>query len=312
MNQETQAVTGAFGYTGRYIAQELLDEGKEVITLTNSPRRADPFAGKVKAYPYDFDDPEGLVASLSGAAVLYNTYWIRFGEKGFGYDRAVENSKRLFSAAKKAGVKRVVHISVTNASEDSELPYFSGKAKVEKALAQTGPSYAILRPAALFGGDGILINNIAWMLRILPVMGIFGDGKYRLQPIYVGDLAEIAVKQAGRTENTIINAIGPETFAYEDLVRMIGRTIGKERPVVHIPPALGLLAGRLLGPVLRDIVVTKDEVKGLMENKLYVDAPPAGSTSLTAWVREHRDGIGRKYASELARRRDRVKPYGAP
>jgi NADH dehydrogenase len=311
MNKEIHAVTGAFGYSGRYIAQLLLDQGKEVITLTNSPGRANPFGGKVKAYPYDFDDPERLGDPLSGAEVLHNTYWIRFAEKGFGYDRAVENSRKLFSAAKKAGVRRVVHISVTNPSEDPGLPYFSGKARVEKALVETGLSYAILRPAVLFGGEGILINNIAWMLRLLPVATILGDGKYLLQPVYVGDLAKIAVEQAGRTGNTIINAIGPETFAYEDIVRMLGREIGKERPVVHVPPAVGLMAGRLIGAILRDIVVTRDEVKGLMENKLYVDAPPAGTTSLTAWVKENRDKIGLRYASELARRRDRVKPYSA-
>lgn len=296
------AVTGAFGYSGKYIAQRLLDAGLPVITLTNSLHRPNPFGDRVKAYPFNFDQPAELTRALQGVAVLYNTYWVRFNHKTFTHARAVENTLKLFAAAKEAGVRRIVHISITNPSADSPLEYFSGKARLEQALIDSGLSYAILRPAVLFGKEDILINNIAWMLRRLPVFGVFGDGRYRVQPIYVDDLAQIAVEQGGKAENVILNAIGPETFTYRDLVKTIGAIIGKPRPVISVPPGVGYLVGRLLGYAMRDITLTREEIRGLMADLLYVDAPPAGQTPLTTWARENAAVLGLHYANELARR----------
>jgi len=177
----------------------------------------------------------------------------------------------------------------------------------------SGLSYAILRPAVLFGKEDILLNNIAWMLRRLPVFGVFGDGRYRLRPIYVDDLASLAVEQGRKRENVIINAIGPETFTYRELAAMIGRMIGKRRLIVSVPPWLGYIFAWLLGRLVGDVLITKDEIKGLMADLLYVDAPPAGNTSLTEWVQAHADTLGQHYTSELARRRDRVSAWpGSP
>ena len=224
------AVTGAYGYSGKYIAQRLLDEGQTVVTLTNSLSRDNPFGDRIKAFPFHFDEPDLLAEQLRGASVLYNTYWVRFNHRLFKHADAVRNTLALFKAAKRAGVERIVHVSIANASEDSPLEYFRGKAVLEKALVESGISYAILRPAVLFGKEDILINNIAWSLRRLPVFGVFGDGRYRLQPIYVDDLAGLAVEQGKSRENLVINAIGPETFTYRELVATIGQLIGKQRP----------------------------------------------------------------------------------
>lgn len=301
-SQETHAVTGGFGYSGRYIAGRLLDAGHRVITLTNSRPLTDPFAGRVRAYPLSFDRAESLAESLRGVRVLYNTYWVRFNHRGFTHAEAVRNTLRLFTSARQAGVERIVHVSITNPSEDSPLEYFRGKAHLEAALRESGLSYAILRPTVLFGQEDILINNIAWMLRRFPVFGVFGDGQYRLQPIYVDDLAELAVVQGTRSENAVVEAIGPETFTYRDLITTLGRIIGCPRPMVSLPPALAYAVGRVMGTVLGDVVITRDEIQGLMEGLLYVNAPPAGSTPLTAWARQHRETLGLRYASELARR----------
>lgn len=299
------AVTGAFGYSGKYIAQRLLDGGHEVVTLTNSPNRENPFGGRVKAYPFNFGSPDALTESLSGVEVLYNTYWVRFNHRSFTQADAVANTRVLFAAAKEAGVRRIVHVSITNPSIDSPLEYFRGKAELERALRETGVSYAILRPAVLFGGEDILVNNIAWTLRRLPIFGVFGDGSYRMQPIHVQDLADLAVRQGESTENLVVNAIGPETFTYKDFVRTVGRIIGKPRPVVGVPPALGYVASWFVGKLMNDVMITRDEIRGLMADLLYVDSPPAGHTRLTDWAREHADSLGRRYASELARRRNR-------
>ncbi|MBU1318161.1 MAG: NAD(P)H-binding protein [candidate division Zixibacteria bacterium] len=303
------AVTGAFGYTGKYIANELLDKGYSVITLTNSADRSNEFAGRVKAFPFDFDEPDELANSLRNVEVLYNTYWVRFNHRLFKHCDAVENTLVLFEAALKAGVRRIVHVSITNPSEESPLEYFSGKAKLEKALIERGLSYAILRPTVVFGREDILINNIAWMLRKFPLFGVFGDGGYRLQPIYVQDLAELAVDWGARNENSIVNAIGPENFTYRELVETVGRLIGVNRRIISIPPTLGYLTGRILSMFKGDVTITREEIEGLMADLLHVDTPPTGSTKLTDWIKEHSSTVGMQYTSELARRLDRQAAY---
>ncbi len=303
MDQPLHAVTGAFGYSGKYIAQRLLEAGCQVITLTNSPRPDRPLSAQIQTYPFNFESPGQLIQSLQGVSVLYNTYWVRFNHRQFTHADAVKNSLTLFNAAKEAGVKRIVHVSITNPSLDSPLEYFSGKAKLEKALQELGLSYAILRPTVLFGQEDILINNIAWALRRLPVFGVFGDGQYRLQPIYVGDLAKLAVEQGQQTGDVIINAIGPETFTYKGLVEEIGRIIGHRRPIISVSPSLGYLAGVIIGKLVNDVFITRPEIDGLMNNLLYVDSPPAGSTKLTDWCKLHAQTLGRQYASELGRRK---------
>jgi uncharacterized protein YbjT (DUF2867 family) len=273
------------------------------VTLTNSSASRNPFGDRIRVVPLNFEDPGKLSESLRGVSVLYNTYWVRFNYARFSHAGAVRNTRILFDAAKAAGVKRVVHISITNPSINSDLEYFRGKAELENALKESGMSYAILRPAVLFGKEDILVNNIAWMLRRFPVFGVFGNGTYRLQPIYVDDLALLAVTQADLTERTVINAIGPESFTYRQLVQTIGRIIGKPRPIISIPPWLGYYLGSLMGKIVGDVILTRQEIIGLMRGLLCVDSPPAGETRLSEWASEHRTSMGVQYASELARRR---------
>ncbi len=306
---QLHVVTGAFNYSGKYIAARLLKEGHRVRTITNSPNRQNPFGGQVEARPYSFDDLDKLVDSLRGATVLYNNYWVRFNYKDFQHSEAVQNTLKLIAAAKQAGVERVVHISITNPSEDSNLTYFAGKARLERALRESGLSYAILRPTVIFGKEDVLINNIAWTLRRLPVFGVFGDGNYRLQPIYVDDLAALAVAQGKVRENRIIDAIGPETFTYRELVQTIGALIGARRWIVSVPPSFGYLVGSIISRMQGDVFITREEIEGLMQNLLYTPSPPVGTTKLTDWVHEHRDTLGVKYANELARRKNRTEAY---
>ncbi len=302
-------VTGAFGYSGKYITARLLDAGHEVHTLTNSPERENPFGGRVSATPLCFDDPKRLVEALRRADALLNTYWVRFNHRNFTHAMAVENTLKLFAAAREAGVRRVVHLSIANPSEQSDLEYYRGKARLERGLTNSGLSYCILRPTVLFGKEDILVNNIAWTLRHLPVFGVFGDGQYRLQPIYVDDLAALAVEHAAPAENEVIDAIGPETFTFRELVQTIARIIGKRRPVVSVPPWLGYLAAWVLGKMMGDVFLTREEIKGLMRGLLATASAPAGRTRLSDWAREHAGSLGRRYASELGRRKDRRRSY---
>ena len=293
------AVTGAFSYSGKYITWRLLERREEVITLTGHPNRPDPFNGQVKAYPLDFDEA-GMTKSLQGVDVLVNTYWVRFDKGENTQPRAVENTKKLVNAAKAAGVKRIVHISIANPSADSHLPYYWGKAANEKAVIESGLEYVILRPTVLVGGgEDILINNIAFLLRHLPVFFIPGDGSYGIQPVYIEDLADLAVEGVYSRENYIIDAVGPDSYTFKSLVKLVGETIGVKRPLISLPPRLALLAAQILSLFVNDVILTPEEVDGLMANLLVSKEPARGKTRFDEWLAKNKDKVGTKYASEL-------------
>ena len=294
-------VTGAFGYTGKYITRRLLDMGVKVKTLTGHPDRPNPFEGAVTAEPFNFERPAELAKQLSGVSTLYNTYWIRFDRGQVTFESAVENIKSLIHAAQQAGVTRLVHVSITNPSSKSPLPYFRGKGLVEEAIMASGLSYAILRPTVVFGVEDILINNIGWLLRKFPVFIAPGKGDYRLQPIFVDDLAELAVQAGINREDQVLDAAGPELYTFDELVRLISDAVGGQARIVHASPALALLLSRVVGRVTGDVVLTKEEVDGLMAGLLVSSSTPLGKTSFNDWIRENGDLIGRNYTSELRR-----------
>ena len=299
----THVVTGASGYTGRYIARLLLDGGTAVRSLTGHPERPSPLGDRVVTYPYSFDDPGALARSLEGADTLFNTYWVRFARGELTHDRAVRNSRALFEAARRAGVRRVVHVSITNGSADSPLPYFRGKALVEEALRESTLSHAIVRPALIFGREDILLNNIAWMLRRFPVHPIPGDGRYGVQPIFVEDLARLAVELGAGGDDVEVDAVGPEVLAYEEMVRLIARKTGARARMVHVPPWAALAGAWLAGLLVRDVVLTREEIDGLTAGLLVSrsgEAPP-GTTRLSDWLDDNAELLGRGYTSELAR-----------
>jgi NADH dehydrogenase len=294
-------VTGAFGYTGKYIAHRLLSMGMRVKTLTTRTDRPDPFGGQVSVSPLNFDDAREMATNLEGADVLYNTYWVRFPRGGLTFDRAVHNTRVLVKAAEDAGVRRIVHISITNADSGSHLPYFKGKGLAERAVKDSGMSHAIVRPTMIFGREDILLNNIAWFLRRSPVFAVFGAGGYRVQPVFVDDVAELAVR-AGQTDEALeLDAAGPETFTFDELVRLTARSVGSRARLLHVRPGLGLLLGRLMGYAVRDVVITRDEIEGLMAGLLVSDKTPECTTSLPVWLRENGETLGKSYASELRR-----------
>jgi uncharacterized protein YbjT (DUF2867 family) len=294
-------VTGAFGYTGRFITRRLLEAGREVRTLTGHPGRPDPFDGKVSVLPFAFDDPPALAAGLRGAEVLYNTYWVRFPDREVAFDQALRNTRALLQGAKEAGVRRVVHISITNPSRDSPLAYFRGKALAEEAVVRSGVSHAVIRPTVIFGEGDVLINNIAWLARRLPLLGVPGPGGYRVRPVFVGDVADLAVDAGGREDNSVTDAVGPETYTFDELVRLVARAVGRRARLVHLPPTLLIGLVKILGLALRDVLLTVDELRGLMAGLVATEGPPTGATRLSEWLDEHAGDVGRVYASELAR-----------
>jgi uncharacterized protein YbjT (DUF2867 family) len=298
---ETIVITGALSYTGKYAARVLLDRGYQVRTLTHHPQRPNPFGERVAVFPYNFERPEELRKSLKGASTLITTYWVRFPRGGATFETAVRNTRTLIQAAKEAGIKRIVQVSIANPSLESPLAYYRGKAQVEQAVTQSGMSYAILRPTVIFGAEDILINNIAWFVRRFPAFAIPGDGRYGIRPIFVEDMARLLVDAADRAQNEVINAVGPETFEFQELVRLIARSVGRAGRMVRVPMSAAYVSTVLMGWFVGDVVLTWEEYRGLVMDLLRVDGPAAGETRLSGWLRRNGDSIGRKYASEVAR-----------
>ncbi len=308
MNEEFHVVTGAFGYSGRWIAKELLSRGKKVKTLTNAIGRDDPFNGRVEVLPIDFSDHDSLVLSLKGAEVLYNTYWVRYKNQkgGYAHDLAVENIRKLFLAAEEAGVKRVIHFSVAHPHKAPDWSYFRGKVEVEKFLTESSLSYAILRPTVFYGGErDVLINNMAWLIRKFPIFGVFGMGNYHIQPIHIADVARVAVNQGESSRNIVLDVAGPETFSYRDYVKLLAKSLGVRRMIIPVPPFIGLLVGKIVGIFLQDIVITNAEIKGLMQGLMATDEKPLGSIKFSEWITNNNTNLGEKYHNDLKERRYR-------
>ena len=293
-------VTGAFSYTGSYIARRLLEQGREVTTLSRAPAPEHPLARSVRTAPLDFADPAGLAEALRGAETFYNTYWVRFPHGDLTFERAIENTRALFSAAASAGA-RIVHVSVSNPSQDSPLPYFRAKAQLERELAETAPSYAVIRPTLIFGREDVLVNNIAWILRRFPFFLVPGTGRYRVQPVSAEDTAALAVEAGGSSDNMTLDAAGSETYAFEELVRMVADAIGSRARIVHARAGLALGLSKVVGWMCRDVVLTREELDGLMASLLVSAHPPRGKMSFLAWLRASAPTLGRKYVSELER-----------
>jgi uncharacterized protein YbjT (DUF2867 family) len=297
----TVVITGALSFTGKYATQLLLDRGYTVRTLTYHQDRPNPFGNSVRILPYNFERPQDLRHCLEGASTLINTYWVRFPHGNSTFETAVRNSRTLIQAAKDAGIQRIVHVSIANPSLESPLAYYRGKAEVESALVSSGLSHTILRPTVIFGTEDILINNIAWFVRRFPIFAIPGNGRYGVRPIYVEDMARLLVDAVEESGNSIRNAVGPEAFSFEDLVKLIARSMDRSVRLVHVPTIAAYSATWLVGWVVRDVILTREEYQGLMANLLSPEGPSTGNTRLSEWLTKNADRVGKRYASEVAR-----------
>ena len=295
------AVTGAFGFTGRALAGRLLEDGHEVVTLTRRSGAGDPLAPRIAVLPFDTTRPDALAANLAGVDTLFNTYWLRFPRGGATFEGAVARSAVLFRAARDAGVRRLVHVSVVNAAPDAETPYVRAKAALEEVVRSSGLDWVIVRPTLTYGPGDILINNLAWALRRLPIYGLPGLGRYTVQPVHLDDLARICMEAATGEPGRVIDAAGPETLTYRALVDLVRDAVGSRSLVLPMPGLVVLATAKLLGVVLRDVVLTRDEIRELTSSLLTSHDPPLGTIRVTDWVRANADALGRRWSSELAR-----------
>lgn len=301
MSDPLDVVTGAFSYTGAAIAGQLLERGRRVRTLTGHPDRRHRLRSRVETTSYRFDDLDALTASLQGATTLYNTYWIRFPYRGVTFLQAVAHSRLLFEAARRASVERIVHVSISNPSLTSSLPYFQAKALTEDDLADSGVPWAIVRPTVVFGEGDILVNNMAWLLRRFPVFAVAGDGFYRLRPVHVDDVARLCIEVGEASSGKIIEAVGPETFTFEEMVGVVRDAVGSRARLVRLPSRVVVVLSRVVGMAVRDVLLTAEELAGLMAELAVTEGPATGQVVFSEWVAAHADRLGIRYASELGR-----------
>jgi uncharacterized protein YbjT (DUF2867 family) len=295
-------ITGASGFIGGAIAERLVDRA-EVRGLTSHPAK-NRFGDRVRSFAYDFDDPARMAPAFDGVDVFVNSYYVRFNYGGLTFETAVDRTRALLARARSAGVPKIVHVSVSNASESSDLPYYANKARIERLVAQSGIDYTILRPALVVGPGDILVNNIAYFLRRLPVFTIFGDGSYRAQPITVDAFAGIALDAVdGGHRNATLAVAGPSDWAFLDMVRAIRAAVGSRALIAHAPAWVALAGLRVAGVFLRDVVLTSDEVKGLTREYLCAADPLRRGADFADWLRQPGVAVslGARYESELAR-----------
>jgi NADH dehydrogenase len=295
-------VTGAFSYTGSHIATQLLAGGERVRTLSRRPEPGHPLSGRVEHGTLQFSDVGRLRADLRGADTLYNTYWIRFPRDGVTWDDVLANTRTLLGAAREAGVRRVVHLSVTGADERSPLPYYRAKALAERAVREAGlASHAIVRPTLVFGRGDILVTNIAWLLRRLPVLVLPAGGAYRLQPVAVEDVAALAIALGRRGDDVTRDAAGPETMTFAALIRAVRAATGARCRLARAPAGAALALSAVAGRVLGDVLVTRDELAGVMAGLLVSREPPAGRRRLAGFLASEGEALGRAFVSERRR-----------
>jgi uncharacterized protein YbjT (DUF2867 family) len=294
------AVTGAFSFTGRAIARQLLAEGSEVVTLVRrpAPPDADP---RIRTAPMAFDDPVALAAAFAGVDTFYNTYWIRFERGETTFDEVIRRTRLLLTAASQAGVRRVVHVSVVNAGPTAPTKYFTAKARLDDVVRGSGLSHAIVRPTLTFGPGDILVNNLCWVLRRFPAFAIPGDGEYRLQPVHVEDVAQIAIDAGRRHRDLEVEAAGPDILTFNQFVRLLAEAVHSRAWLFHAPRPVSYLGSRVLSLLVRDVMLTRDEVTELTASILVSAQPPKGRIGLPAWASVHADELGRTYHSELDR-----------
>jgi NADH dehydrogenase len=233
--------------------------------------------------------------------LFINTYWIRIPWGGQTFDTAVHNSKLLLGAAKEAGVARVVHVSVSNAALGTNLGYYAGKNRVESYIRAELDNYAIVRPTLVVGPNDVLSNNIAWFLRHFSFFPVPDGGGCRMQPITLADTARIIVEAGESQENQQIDAAGPDIMSFREYLLLLQTACGVRRWMPAVPGWLALLILKPIEVLLRDIVLTKEELLGLEQELLVSKQAPLGTAHVDEWLMANGSAMGRTYVNDLRR-----------
>src|SRR5271166_3636123 len=236
-------VFGGSGFVGRHIVRALARRGWRVRVAVRRPGLAmflqtTGVVGQVLPVQANLRYPASVAAAVAGAEMVVNAVGVQ-GEKGAQTYRAVhvEGAKTIATAAKKAGVESLVHVSGIGADAKSVSPYIASKGLGEAATLDQFPNAVILRPSVVFGPEDDFFNRFAALARVFPVMPLFGGGQTRLQPVYAGDvaLAAAAALAGGARQGAVYELGGPEVMTLREIAELVLKTIDRRRPLVGVP-----------------------------------------------------------------------------
>jgi uncharacterized protein YbjT (DUF2867 family) len=279
------AVTGASGFVGRHITALLARRGHQVRALLRRDDRGRAAAGlPAERTVGDLADPAVLAAFTRGADVIVHLVGI-IVEAGAATFEAVhvEGTRRLLTAAREAGVRRFVHMSAVGARDEAGATrYHRTKWRAEELVRSSGLSHAIFRPSIISGPENRPIRTLARLHRWSPLVPVFGDGRFPMQPVWIGDVALAFALAAERPAlGGVFELGGPVAVTYEEFVRAIGRAAGHPRPLVHVPLAVARAAAAALGVMGPLAPLTRDQLRMLVEGS----ATPANALESTFGIR---------------------------
>jgi len=267
-------VFGGTGFVGRRIVRRLSESGVTVRIASRHPGR--PEGSNVEQIAADARDERSVEAAVMGADGVVNaiSLYVEHGRDTF-HAVHVEAAARIARVARRAGAKRFVHLSGIGADVASSSPYIRNRGVGEAAVQAAFPGAVIIRPAVMFAPDDAFLTTILRLLRTLPAYPLFGDGRTRLQPVFVDDVAAAIARILGQTQSPypIYELGGPRVYSYEELLRTIARTAGLRPRLVRIPFAFwNAIAG--LGEILPQPPLTRNQVELMQIDTTASDSRP--------------------------------------
>jgi uncharacterized protein YbjT (DUF2867 family) len=269
------AIAGGSGFIGGAIVRRLLGAGFPVRLLTRNPARAQQRFGSsnIEFFRSDLTDSRSLRVPLAGVgaiinAVQFDGYPVENPRRGLTFERVdYGGTCALIEMADHRSVTRFVYISGASANPSATHPAFRAKGRAESALRNSGIPFTIFRPAVVYGPGDRVVAMFAQMLRLSPLCVIPGDGRQRVQPLMVDDLAECVVRALEAPHNGAFEIAGPETMTLDDLAKLLMELTGHRRLIVHVPGALVRAAGALAEAIPAQIF-SRDAAAFLMTDYL--------------------------------------------
>ena len=258
-------VTGGTGFVGGHVVTALLDAGKPVRCLVRDPGRAGELKGLgSELVEGDMTEPETLRGAVEGVESVVHLVAIRQGKRSEFEAVMSRGTRALLDEARRAGVRRFVHMSALGTTEETKdiVPYYGAKWDMEQAVRGSGLPHVIFRPSFVFAPDGGILPTFRKLAKLTPVTPIAGSGEQRLQPIWAEDLAACFVRALdddGVTNRTL-ELGGPDVVSWNTFWARLKQALGVRRPSLHVPMALmranALVTERLPGniPLTRDLL----------------------------------------------------------
>jgi NADH dehydrogenase len=278
--QKRATVFGGTGFLGRAVVKRLKAEGAGVRVAARHPE-AGAWPAGVEAVEADLRDTDSVAGALADADWVVNAVGLYQESRGETFQAVhVEGARAVAAAAARGTAQALVHISGIGADLASESSYVRARAAGETAVREAFPEATILRPSVLFGPEDSFFNSLARIARLLPVFPLFGDGRTRLQPVYVEDVAAAVARAlslpdaGGRT----YELGGKHSYSYRALIELVLRQTGIKRPLLPLPFAVWEAQASLLG-LLPRAPITRDQI-ALMRNDNVADPALPGFAEL--------------------------------